>query len=659
MRDPRGTANGAAIPWPRSSADRSLAYPDADLTPDAFGLDRHSPVHELAHVIHPRGRARDRSLAARSRRRRWGRSCFARPRWVYEGYATRIEGELTGSGRPGLGVSGDGPCGSLAVEGKLPSYGKPRRREAGSRDRLHTSARYLGWLDARGGADRLPELWRALEGGARRRVSLGLETRREPLYEKFLGEVKTRAQEQAGRLEKEGLVEGESGGASRAERRRAVVSPTGHGSRGATRVRERAPWPLGGRGRLDRGAAALDAAARESAIPRPIRGGCRAGAKFVRAAGARCRGRVDLGPVSVEPERGKGASSHARRGVADADPAPDGRHAVALRNRFGISSLVSVDFESGTVTPIPASAGSESEDGWLSGSHPRSPDGGEMPAGAPGRTLAPGANAGAGRRGDRADASRRGSRGTGLNPDGTRIWIAADGSGIWNLYEVPVSGGEAQARTRVTGGAFRRLRPTEIRLLSRLHGEGDRHPATGGRDDGPPSPSLPPRRGVPYCRGSASVVGSPRGEGSRRPTPRAPPLGERAWVRGETPTRLALHDHPPAPRLPPSPFRQLRAARCRRRRRRRTVSRWLAAGSVGDAAGPRGGASRRPRARRCWKSPATSSRPSRNRADRVSSPGPSSTRNARADFSDLPGSSLRVGSRRAEMGGGRTRVDAF
>src|SRR5262249_52150094 len=40
------------------------------------------------------------------------------------------------------------------------------------------------------------------------------------------------------------------------------------------------------------------------------------------------------------------------------------------------------------------------------------------------------------------------------SPDGSRIWVAADGSGVWNLYDVPLAGGEARARTRVIGGAF-------------------------------------------------------------------------------------------------------------------------------------------------------------------------------------------------------------
>src|SRR5437660_2903387 len=51
-------------------------------------------------------------------------------------------------------------------------------------------------------------------------------------------------------------------------------------------------------------------------------------------------------------------SSHVNRrithlaDVKDADPLPDGRRAVAVRDRFGLSQLVFVDLASGAVTPM-------------------------------------------------------------------------------------------------------------------------------------------------------------------------------------------------------------------------------------------------------------------------------------------------------------------
>jgi hypothetical protein len=141
-------------------------------------------------------------------------------------------------------------------------------------------------------------------------------------------------------------------------------------------------------------------------------------------------------------------------GVVDADPAPDGRHAVGVRNRFGISSLVTVDLATGAVAPLPAEPGSA--EGWLVWSHPRfSPDGREI------AVLA--------HREERWRLARlpaEGGPATELplpgeavaepawSPDGSRVWIAADGSGVWNVYEVPIGGGEVRARTRVVGGAF-------------------------------------------------------------------------------------------------------------------------------------------------------------------------------------------------------------
>ncbi|HEV8266890.1 MAG TPA: hypothetical protein VGR00_01600, partial [Thermoanaerobaculia bacterium] len=215
VRDPRGTANGAALPWLDRPQIVLWAYPpDADSDTGRFSdwTDLLS-AHELAHVIHlSRPGEGPLSLFARLSPAPLGPLVYSCPRWVYEGYATLIEGELTGSGRPGSAYQ-EMVLRQLAVSDELPSYARlssTRGWLSGSLAYL-VGAAYLEWLNARGGADRLPELWRALEGwrsfdGAFRSV-FGDSPR--ALYETFTGEVKSRARQQSDSLEKDGLVEGE------------------------------------------------------------------------------------------------------------------------------------------------------------------------------------------------------------------------------------------------------------------------------------------------------------------------------------------------------------------------------------------------------------------------------------------------------------------
>ncbi len=556
VRDPRGTANGAAIPWLDRPQIVLWAYPpDADSDTGRFSdwIDILS-VHELAHVIHlARPGEGPLSLAARFSPAPLGPLVFRCPRWVYEGYATRLEGELTGSGRPGSAYQ-EMVLRQLAVEGKLPSYGKlslTRGWLSGSLAYLVGSA-YLGWLDARGGADRLPELWRALEGwrsfDAAFRSVFGDAP--EPLYEKFLGEAKARAQEQAGRLEKDGLVEGELW--RRLEGGTASLSVSPDGTRllarrdSSPRSSSLAVWEVADGSSIEmpprwtlpraNGYSASD--------PRWLPDGREI--LFARRA-PDAEGVLIWDLYLWNPSAGTVHRVTRGAGVADADPAPDGRHAVAVRNRFGISSLVTVDLETGTVTPIPASAGSGSEGGWLVWSHPRfSPDGREI------AVLA--------HREERWRLVRLPAQGGAAielalpgeavaqpawSPDGTRIWIAADGSGIWNLYEIPVVGGEARARTRVTGGAFSPAPAPDGRSvyfleftakgidIRRLDLEKSQPVELA-----PLTLSLTAARGAafPTAVGLPSVVGSPPGGRGNPAFSLSPRRGERVGVRGSAPT---------------------------------------------------------------------------------------------------------------------------
>jgi hypothetical protein len=155
-----------------------------------------------------------------------------------------------------------------------------------------------------------------------------------------------------------------------------------------------------------------------------------------------------------EPESGRVEQVTHLSDVSAADPSPDGRFAVGVRNRYGLSALVQVDLRTGTVQEIPTRV--ESSDPWVVWNHPRvSPDGRHIAAllhrgrrwrlvalpregGEPREIGLPGSPAGP----------------PAWSPDGTRLFVATDASGTWNLASVEVGGGKALELTRVTGGAF-------------------------------------------------------------------------------------------------------------------------------------------------------------------------------------------------------------
>ena len=85
------------------------------------------------------------------------------PRWVSEGYATVVEGRLTGSGRP----NGDGRATllrAMAMDGQMPAYEEldgADRFMGGSMAYL-VGSHYLEWLEAGRHPGALQELWRAM-----------------------------------------------------------------------------------------------------------------------------------------------------------------------------------------------------------------------------------------------------------------------------------------------------------------------------------------------------------------------------------------------------------------------------------------------------------------------------------------------------------------
>jgi len=165
--DPTGDANGFAVPL----LDRPviMLWPTPPMPSLFFGEYRDwgelLAVHEYAHIAHL-------TYASRSARERfWWSLLPARvgpvarktPPWVFEGYATMIEGRLTGLGRP----HSAGRAAILrqwALGGKLPSFAAldDTRPFLGGAMRYLVGSAFLEWLAERKGDASLEHLWRRL-----------------------------------------------------------------------------------------------------------------------------------------------------------------------------------------------------------------------------------------------------------------------------------------------------------------------------------------------------------------------------------------------------------------------------------------------------------------------------------------------------------------
>jgi hypothetical protein len=122
-------------------------------------------THEYAHVAHLARPSRNRL-----RRLLWSLSPVplgpipaGAPRWVLEGYATYVEGRVSGTGRPNNAWRA-AMLRQFALEGRLPSYGQLNATgdwAAGSFAYLAGSA-YLEWLARRQGDSSIVAVWRRM-----------------------------------------------------------------------------------------------------------------------------------------------------------------------------------------------------------------------------------------------------------------------------------------------------------------------------------------------------------------------------------------------------------------------------------------------------------------------------------------------------------------
>jgi hypothetical protein len=175
-------------------------------------------VHELAHVVHLTRPSRNPF-----QRQLWsslpvnlGPISREVPRWVYEGYATLLEGRVTGTGRPN-NVWRPALLRQWAIEGRLPTYSQLNWWDdfAGGDFAYLGGSAFLEWLTRRaGGSDSsLVAMWRRLT--ARRVRSFNASfvgvygDSPQLLYGRHTAELTRDAMLAMAELDRAGLVEGE------------------------------------------------------------------------------------------------------------------------------------------------------------------------------------------------------------------------------------------------------------------------------------------------------------------------------------------------------------------------------------------------------------------------------------------------------------------
>lgn len=380
--DPLSLANGQALADSRSPRMRLYAStPPAD---SSIGHHRDWAeslvVHEDTHLVHLTIPARNGLQRAIQRTLGVG-PLSGLPRWVVEGYATVIEGRLTGAGRP----QDDARAvwlRLLARTGRFPAYDElsfASRHRGGEFAYLVGSA-FLEWLEREHRPGALRDLWARLSAKRRRsfvsafRGVFGDDPATE--YGRFVVEVMaeaypTPAPDVEGRVaERKGSLGAPSVSPNgtrvaipwfpRDQLPRLLVLETGPPANAAKKRQEQIDRLLT-QDPLDVAPVPPPYLARKVAAVRVFGGRTARSARFVDdttilfdALTPEPTGRFGSDLFLWDLEDGRERRITKRADLRDADPSSDGTWAVAVRQRWGRTAIVEVDLASGGVTPITA-----------------------------------------------------------------------------------------------------------------------------------------------------------------------------------------------------------------------------------------------------------------------------------------------------------------
>lgn len=211
VSDPVADANGEAIPvlgWPRMILWTSPPGPESDLGHYTDWSDL-LLVHEETHLVHLLRPSRNPLRQGLARVAPVGPIPLAAPRWVFEGYATVIEGRLTGAGRPNSDLRAS-ILRRWAQSGKLPSYAR-LASDSGTWHGMSMAyllgSAYLEWLEERAGPGSLRQLWARMTARSPRSFDDAFRgvfgDSPSDLYDRFRAELTWRAMEAERRLASE------------------------------------------------------------------------------------------------------------------------------------------------------------------------------------------------------------------------------------------------------------------------------------------------------------------------------------------------------------------------------------------------------------------------------------------------------------------------
>jgi hypothetical protein len=388
VENPYALANGETLPLldtPRIVLYAEPPGPGGELGEYSDWIDLLT-VHETAHLVHLLWPSRNPFQRQVARLLPLNTITLAAPRWVLEGYATVIEGRITGSGRPSSTIRA-AILRTWATAGRLPTYEQldSDPRFLGMSMAYLIGSAYLQWLEEHAGAGSLQRLWRRMTARETRGFDAAFEgvygDSPSRLYGRFTAELTQRAMTAEATLQtclREGQLWQETTRGSGDP----AVSPTGHRLaivlRSTHKPSRLVIWSTDPDSEQEsrRSAHIETMLARDPEDVAPLRNRPLP-RKPLYAFVAPDGGDIEtprwlpgtetllFGHRSIDA-RGfyhhdlfiwmPSDPSHRRvttgADVHDADPFPDGRHAVAVRSRFGATQLVNVDLVDGSVTPI-------------------------------------------------------------------------------------------------------------------------------------------------------------------------------------------------------------------------------------------------------------------------------------------------------------------
>jgi WD40-like Beta Propeller Repeat len=203
VSDPLADSNGQAFPflgWPRMVLWTSPPGPTSTLG-HYRDWSEILVVHEETHLVHMLRPSRNPARQMLSRLVPVGPILLSAPRWAIEGYATVVEGSLTGAGRPNSDLRA-AVLRRWAQAGKLPSYARlasDSESWQGMSMAYLVGSAYLEWLEQRGGPGSLRNLWARMTARSGRSFGDAFEGvfggSPQDLYDRFRAELTWRAME--------------------------------------------------------------------------------------------------------------------------------------------------------------------------------------------------------------------------------------------------------------------------------------------------------------------------------------------------------------------------------------------------------------------------------------------------------------------------------